>query len=255
MHKVKDYYFQKAKREGFVARSAYKLDEIDRKQRLIRPGLRVLDLGSAPGSWLQYVARRVGDRGSVVGIDLEPVTAALPANVRVIQGDVFEIGVEVLASEPHPTASDGPPPLPVHGEGKDANAGTAREESAGFDLILSDMAPNTTGIPSADALRSADLALRALELAQLALPDGTSLLKPGGALLVKVFEGARVPEIRATFRECFDEVSIEKPKASRSESVEVFLLGKGFRGPQPPLPEEKGSKLRHEPASPAKRST
>jgi 23S rRNA (uridine2552-2'-O)-methyltransferase len=207
MHKIKDHYFHKAKSQGFAARSAFKLEEIDRKHGLLKAGMRVLDLGSAPGSWLQYAVGRVGDGGSIVGIDVQQVLVAFPPNVRVIQGDAFELGADLLAPEGLP-----------------------------FDVILSDMAPNTTGISSADALRSADLALRALELAQSPMAKGATLLKPGGALLVKVFDGARFLKVRAAFRECFERVSIEKPKASRSESVEVFLLGKGFRGPHPPTP-------------------
>jgi 23S rRNA (uridine2552-2'-O)-methyltransferase len=226
MRKVRDHYFHKAKQEGFAARSAYKLEEIDRKQRLLRPGLRVLDLGCAPGSWLQYAASKVGERGEVVGIDLQPVTIALPATVRVIQGDVFSVEPDLFVTAPHPVTPDSVTSLPLQGKGKE-------KDRAGFDLILSDMAPKTTGVPTADAARSADLALRALELAG-------SLLKPGGDLLVKVFEGARFAEVRAAFRESFERVTVEKPKASRSESVEVFLLGRGFRGPQPPAPSPEG---------------
>ncbi len=194
MKRVQDHYFRKAKREGFAARAAYKLEEIDRKRRLLRPGMRVLDLGCAPGSWLQYAAGRVGPRGAVVGIDLQPVTIPLPEQARAVAGDIFTTAPETLAPD-----------------------------GQLFDAILSDMAPNTTGIPSADAARSAELARRALDLAE-------ALLRPGGALLVKVFQGAEFPPLRAAFRERFDKVTVEKPKSSRSESVEVYLLGTGKRG-------------------------
>ncbi len=194
MKKIQDHYFKQAKREGFAARSAFKLEEIDRRQRLLRPGMRVLDLGCAPGSWLQYAAHRVGPKGQVLGVDLQTVTVALPPQARTLQGDVFEI-------EPEALLEGGPL----------------------FDVVISDMAPKTTGIPSADAARSAELVLRAVTLA-------TSLLKPGGSLLAKVFQGSRMAEVRAELALCFERVSIEKPKASRAESVEVFLLGSGFRG-------------------------
>jgi 23S rRNA (uridine2552-2'-O)-methyltransferase len=194
MKKIQDHYFKQAKREGFAARSAYKLEEIDRRRRLLRPGMRVLDLGCAPGSWLQYAARRVGPQGRVLGVDLQPVTVPLPAQARALQADAFETAPEALL--------DGGPL---------------------YDLAISDMAPKTTGIPSADAARSAELALRALALAQ-------ALLKPGGCLLAKLFQGGRTAEVRAAFARSFERVSVEKPKASRAESVEVYLLGAGFLG-------------------------
>jgi len=201
MKKVQDHFFQKAKRDGLAARSAYKLEEIDRKQRLLRPGQTVLDLGCAPGSWLQIVAGRIGPKGRVVGVDLQPVTLALPSQVRVLTGDVFEVSPRQLMAC--------------------AAEGTAEPHSF-FDLVLSDMAPKTTGIPSADAARSADLALRALALAQ-------AVLRPGGDLLVKVFQGTRLAEVRKAFAAAFERVTLEKPAASRSESVEIFLLARRLR--------------------------
>ncbi|MBW8004138.1 MAG: RlmE family RNA methyltransferase, partial [Planctomycetes bacterium] len=147
MKKIRDSYFHKAKREGYAARSAYKLEEIDRKRRLLRPGMRVLDLGCAPGSWLQYAAQQVGTEGRVTGVDLQEVTASLPSAVTVLQADVFDLGPAQLGGN-------------VEGEGE------------GFDVILSDMAPATSGIKQADAARSARLAERALELAQKCLRPG-----------------------------------------------------------------------------------
>lgn len=194
MKQIRDSYFRKAKREGFAARSVYKLEEIDRKRRLLKPGLHVLDLGAAPGSWLQYAAERVGPRGAVVGVDLQPVTARLADHAASLEADVFTLTPEML--EAH-----GPP----------------------FDVILSDMAPKTTGIPSADAARSAELVMRTLELSG-------GLLKPGGVLLAKVFQGARLEDVRRAFGQAFAKVSLEKPRASRKESVEIFLLGLGRRG-------------------------
>lgn len=189
MKRVQDHYFKQAKQAGYAARSAFKLEEIDRRQRLLRPGARVLDLGCAPGSWLQVAAARVGAQGRVVGVDLQPVTLTMPPQVTVIQGDVFELSPEDLMPD-----------------------------GALFDVLLSDMAPRTSGIPSADAARSAELVRRALTLSD-------ALLRPGGALLVKVFQGAQLPELRKACQARFATVRLEKPKASRSESVEVFLLG------------------------------
>ena len=196
MKNVQDHYFQKAKREGFAARSVYKLEEIDRKRRLLRPGMRALDLGCAPGSWLQYAAGRVGPSGKIVGVDLHAVTAKLPPQARVLTGDVFSLSPQDLLDE---------------------GGGTL------FDVVLSDMAPKTTGVKQADAARSADLARRVLALAR-------ETLKPGGACLTKVFQGVEMKGLRGEFAEAFDRVSIAKPRASRDESVEVFLLGEGLRG-------------------------
>lgn len=192
MKKVQDHYFHKARREGFAARSVYKLEEIDRRHKLLAPRQLVLDLGCAPGSWLAYAARRVAPKGRVVGVDLHGVDAPLPANARVVAGDAFCL--------PPATLLDGGP---------------------AFDVILSDMALGTTGIKSADAERSAELVLRTLALA-------AALLRPGGSLLAKVYQGARLAELRGAFRRSFATVSVEKPKASRAESVEVFLLGRQF---------------------------
>ena len=126
MKKVQDHYFHRAKKEGFAARSVYKLEQIDRKRRLLRAGMRVLDLGSAPGSWLQYAAGKVGSGGIVVGCDLTPLTGRIPLPVTVVQADVF-----------------------------DEKAGALLATGAPYDLVLSDLAPKTTGVPSADAARSA----------------------------------------------------------------------------------------------------
>ena len=204
MKKVQDSYFLKARREGYAARSIYKLEEIDKKHHLLKPGGHVLDLGAAPGSWLQYAASRVGPGGRVVGVDLQPVTVSLPDHAVVIEGDVFALTAESLAA-----ATGGPEP------------------GAPYDVVLSDMAPKTTGIPSADAARSAELVLRTLELSTALLASGRPLLAPGGALLAKIFQGARLNEVRRAFGEVFAKVSLEKPKASRAESVEIFLLGLG----------------------------
>lgn len=187
MKEVQDHYFQKAKKEGYVARSAFKLQEIDQKHKIFRRGMRVLDLGCAPGSWLQYSAKQVGKNGHVLGIDLSEVTITLPECVQVHQADIF--AEETLS----------------------LFEGT-------FDLIISDMAPKTTGIRSVDAQRSHNLCEQVLWLAN-------SRLKTGGTLLVKAFQGGTFDGLRKNFQEQYQKVKICKPKSSRNESVEVFLLG------------------------------
>ena len=189
MKKIKDHYFHKAKRDGYVARSAYKLGEIDKKNRLLRQGDLVLDLGCSPGSWLQYAADKVGKKGQVLGVDLKAVTISVPKNVKVMQADIFEMTVRDL----------------------EINRGM-------FDVILSDMAPNTTGIRDTDAQRSFALNLQVLELS-------VNLLRPHGTLLVKAFQGLPLEKLRREFSNSFSQVKLCKPKSSRSESVEIFVLG------------------------------
>ena len=189
MKKIKDHYFHKAKRDGYVARSAYKLEEIDKKHRILRNGNLVLDLGCSPGSWLQYASRKVGEKGKVLGVDLQTVKLSLPQNVKVIQADIFEMTVNDL----------------------EMNGGMV-------DVILSDMAPKTTGIRDTDAQRSYALNQQVLELSG-------DLLRPQGTLLVKAFQGAPLEQLRREFSNSFAQVKLCKPKSSRSESVEIFLLG------------------------------
>ena len=189
MKKIKDHYFHKAKRDGYVARSAYKLEEIDKKHRILRNGNLVLDLGCSPGSWLQYASRKVGEKGQVLGVDLQTVKLSLPQNVKVIQADIFEMTVNDL----------------------EMNGGMV-------DVILSDMAPKTTGIRDTDAQRSYALNQQVLELSG-------DLLRPQGTLLVKAFQGAPLEQLRREFSSTFAQVKLCKPKSSRSESVEIFLLG------------------------------
>ena len=189
MKKIKDHYFHKAKHDGYVARSAYKLEEIDKKYLLLRKGNLVLDLGCSPGSWLQYAAGKVGEQGQVMGVDLQTVKLSLPKNVKVLQADIFEMTVKDL----------------------EMNGGM-------IDVILSDMAPKTTGIRNTDAQRSYALNQKVLELSG-------DLLRPHGTLLVKAFQGAPLEQLRREFSSSFAQVKLCKPKSSRSESVEIFLLG------------------------------
>ena len=189
-----DRFTAKAHKEGFAARSIYKLEEIDRRLRLVRQGMRVLDLGAAPGSWTQYLAQKVGGKGAVVALDLNPLRVAVPAYVQAREMDVLNVPVEEVAAL-------GP-----------------------FDLVVSDMAPHTTGVRDADVARSVELVERAVAIADASL-------KPGGALLVKIFQGSGFEEVRALFRARFDELRIVKPEASRKESIEIYLAGLGRKAP------------------------
>lgn len=188
-----DAYFRQAKREGYVARSAYKLIEINEKKKLIHRGDRALDLGCAPGSWLQVLGKIVGPAGVVVGVDLKPVSFPLPGHVRTVVGDVFEL-------KPADFSIDG----------------------GLFDVVVSDMAPNTSGDIS-DHFRSVDLCNRVLDV----LPE---VLKPGGNLAMKIFEGEAYPDLLSRTAGMFRIAKGFKPKASRDVSREMYLVGVFFTG-------------------------
>lgn len=188
-----DRFFKQAKAEGYLARSAYKLIEIDDRKRLLRKGDRVLDLGCAPGSWLQVAGERVGPSGAVIGIDLQAVTHPMPAHIRHAVMDAFTADPGVLTGE----------------------AGGM------FDVVLSDMAPNTTG--AGDHFRSYHLCRRVIEL----LPG---LLRIGGNLAMKVFEGEKYPELLRHVGRRFREVKGFKPRACRDVSSEIYVIGHGYTG-------------------------
>lgn len=188
-----DRFGRQARREGYAARSVYKLQEIDRKVRLLRRGARVLDLGAFPGSWTAYAAERVQREGKVLGYDLTAFKGTLPPNAEMRQADVFELSVEELG---------GP---------------------GSWDVVMSDMAPSTTGHRFTDQARSEALVMRALELA-------TSVLAPGGAFVAKIFQGGDFQEIKRSIQRRFESVRVVRPEATRRESIEVFLCGIGFRG-------------------------
>jgi len=183
-----DPYTAKAHKEGFAARSIYKLEELDWRLRLTRPGLRVLDLGAAPGSWTQYLAGKVGPRGLVVALDLNPLRVAVPSHVKAAE-------LDVLAAPLADIAALGP-----------------------FDAVVSDMAPHTTGVREADAARCAELVERAIVIAD-------ACLRKGGTFVAKLFQGDDFERLRAMLRERYGEVRTLKPEASRKESVEIYLAG------------------------------
>jgi 23S rRNA (uridine2552-2'-O)-methyltransferase len=190
-HRPQDHFGRKAKDEGFAARSVYKLREIDERVQLLRRGQRVLDLGAAPGSWTQYAAERVGDEGRVVAVDLAEMRVARAKNTVFLQHDVYALTPEVLSAAGAPTE---------------------------FDVVISDMAPKTTGSRVRDQFLSYELYMRAV-----ALTD--TWLVRGGSFAGKIFQSAEQEDARKATAERFEQVKIVKPKASRSESYEIFLVG------------------------------
>jgi 23S rRNA (uridine2552-2'-O)-methyltransferase len=186
-----DKYFKQAREQGFAARSVFKLEEIDHKLRLLRAGHRVLDLGCRPGSWLQYAVRTVGARGAVVGIDRDPLPSPI-AGARVIVGDLYQATDAQLLGE-----------------------------LAAFDVVLSDMAPDTTGVRATDQARSAALFEEALARAE-------RLLAPGGGFVGKIFQGPDMNGLRQRMEARFSQVRLIKPDSSRAQSIEIYLSGQGF---------------------------
>ena len=186
-----DPFVQRAKSEGWRSRAVYKLEEIDRREQLIKPGALCLDLGAAPGAWSQYARRRVGRAGRVIASDLLPMEPI--AGVEFVQGDFRE--QQVLDAL-----------LACIGERK-------------VDVLLSDMAPNLAGLDAIDQPR-------ALHLLELALEMAYRTLKPGGNALIKVFQGSGFPEAVQATRPRFAKVKLCKPEASRSRSSELYLLAK-----------------------------
>ncbi len=197
---INDPYVKLAQKEGFRARAAYKLKEIDEAEKLIKPGQIIVDLGCTPGSWAQYARRKMagkeggGIHGRIIGLDLLPMEPI--ADVDFIQGDFREQAVADQLAQ-------------LLGGQK-------------LDLVLSDMAPNLSGIAAADAARIEDIVDLAIEFA-------CQHLKPSGCLLVKCFNGSGYNQILEQFRQVFRVVSSKKPKASRDRSSEIFLLGRGLK--------------------------
>ena len=190
---VTDHYVNEAQRLGYRSRAAFKLIELAEKDRLFRPGMTVVDLGAAPGSWCQVLREKLGSSARIVAIDLLPMDGL--AGVNFIQADFREdTGVQLLA---------------------------AALSGQKADLVLSDLAPNLSGVASADQARS-------VYLGELALDFAGQWLKPGGDLVVKAFQGAGFPEFQRTMQGHFDKVYARKPKASRDRSREVYLVGKGL---------------------------
>lgn len=188
---MRDPFFHKAKEQGFRARSVFKLEEIQKKFSLVRRGDAVLDVGAAPGSFLQYLVRVAGTTGNVTGFDIKPINAVLGA--RTFVADIFD------------------------------NSAVSKNLSGQiFDVITSDIAPNTSGIKDLDQARSVDLNFRVLTLAQ-------KYLKKGGNLLLKVFVGVDFPSLVHATKNDFEQVSIYKPESSRKHSRETYIVAKKKR--------------------------
>ncbi len=191
---VDDIYVQKAQQDGYRTRASYKLIELDEKDQLIKPGMTIIDLGSAPGGWSQVVGRKLNGKGVVIASDILPMDPI--ADVEFIQGDFTEEAVfnELMA------IVDGRP----------------------VDLVISDMAPNMSGVASIDQPGS-------MYLVELALDMARQVLRPNGQFVAKVFQGDGFDEYIKDVRQSFTKVLIRKPKASRPRSREVYVVGKGFR--------------------------
>jgi 23S rRNA (uridine2552-2'-O)-methyltransferase len=190
----KDPYVKKAQEQGYISRAAYKLLEIQEKDKLIKPGMTVVDLGAAPGSWCQVLKQLVGLRGRVIGMDILPVTEV--SGIDFIQGDFTEDScLEALL---------------------------ACLDGAAVDLVLSDMAPNMSGHKSIDQPR-------VMHLIELALDFAVQVLAPGGAFITKGFHGSGLEEYVTQMRQYFKQVKFRKPPASRSRSAEIYLLGLDFK--------------------------
>jgi 23S rRNA (uridine2552-2'-O)-methyltransferase len=189
--KWEDHYSRKAKKEDFPARSVYKLQEIQKKFRIIKKGDVVLDLGCSPGSWLLYTSELVGPEGFVVGVDIKPVEVNIASNVKVITGDISKDGIDLLA--------------PLEKE---------------YNIILSDMAPATTGRKDVDAYNSFSLCNDALQIAR-------SFLLPGGCFVCKIFQGPDFKAFADEIKNMFRTQKSFKPKSSRKASKEIYLIGIG----------------------------
>lgn len=189
-----DVYVKKAQAEGVRSRAVYKLEELIERDRLLKPGITVVDLGAAPGGWSQLVRQRLGDTGKVVALDILPMQGI--AGVDFLQGDFRE--ADVLSQL------------------------EARLDNQKVDLVLSDMAPNMSGVALADQIRSMDLA-------ELALDFSRQWLKPGGSFLIKLFQGTGFDDYLRSLRADFSRVTMRKPKASRARSREVYALAVGLK--------------------------
>jgi len=197
-YKPNDHYARKAKKEHFLARSVYKLEEIDKRFRLLKPGQFLLDLGCSPGSWSQFASQKLGMKGKIMGIDLTAMKIQLP-NAVFIQGNILETNLdELLKTHEMPEKLDG---------------------------VISDMAPKTTGIRFTDQCRS-------LELCEMALYYARMYLKPGGYFICKIFDGPDIQHFRADMKKSFRKIEMVKPESTRKESKEFFFIGLEFQAPK-----------------------
>jgi 23S rRNA (uridine2552-2'-O)-methyltransferase len=187
-YKKPDRFTRAAKEKGYPARSVFKLEEIDRRVRLLRQGMRVLDLGAAPGSWALYAAQKIGGAGKLLAVDLSAITVPLPPNVTFVQGDALSLDNEALAT------------------------------FAPYDVVLSDMAPSTTGNRLGDQTRSFELFMRAMSIAE-------KLCAPRGAFVGKIFMGEDFPLAKKEVKRIFSQERAIRPEGTRASSYELFLIG------------------------------
>lgn len=192
----RDHYFKKAKKENFAARSVFKLEEIDARFHLLKSGQKVLDLGASPGSWSQYVSKKIGASGRVLGVDLKPVTVSLP-NAVFLEADLRDLQLGQVF------ADHGFEPV--------------------FDLVLSDMAPNTTGIRMTDQARS-------MELCELALDVARRFLRKDGHFVCKLFHSDDFNKLRDEIKKDFQRFEAVRPDSTRKISKEIFLVGLSRKG-------------------------
>ncbi len=197
VYKRKDHYYQKAKEQGLASRAIFKLEEIDRQYRLFDVGGRVIDLGCAPGGWLQYIAKKIGSSGKAVGIDLLKVKAQFPSYVSILQGDATDAKIQLEA-------------LKLLGGSADA--------------VVSDLSPNLSGVRFRDNFLSYELALTVLKVAK-------QFLKKGGNLVLKIFPGDELPNYKKELLLAFEEIKTFIPDATRKGSSEIYLIAKGFKLP------------------------
>ncbi len=190
----KEYYYRKAKKERYRSRAAYKLKQLNNKFELIKKGDRVLDLGAAPGGWMQVAREKVGEEGFILGVDLEEIEPFWAENIKSIQGDITS--PEILEK--------------------------IKLETPVFDVVISDASPGISGVWSMDHLRSVELCKAALEIAG-------KLLKPKGNLLLKIFQGEESHDFFGEVKKSFAHAKTTKPKASRERSAEMYITAKGFK--------------------------
>jgi len=196
-YKGADRFTVAAKQQGYPARSVFKLEEIDRRIRLLKGGMHVLDLGAAPGSWMLYTAQKIGRNGKLLAVDLSEITVPIPENTTFLQGDALSLENEAL------------------------------EMYAPYDVVLSDMAPNTTGNRIGDQTRSFELFMRALAVAE-------KLAKPGGSFVGKIFMGEDFSSAKKAVKRVFAEERAIRPEGTRTNSYELFLVGLGKKVVIPP---------------------
>lgn len=196
-----DHYTRKARKEKYPARSVFKLEEIQQKFKVLRKGSRVLDLGCVPGSWLLYAAREVGKSGTVVGVDIQPFTGRVPENATVFQEDIFSIDEDIL-----------------------------KVDGRKFHVVLSDMAPATSGNKHVDSARSYNLCEAALLLSR-------KLLVPGGSFVCKIFQGEDFDRFLSLIKESFQGYKTYKPQSTRKASREIYIIGMNKK-PDSKEPEE-----------------